>query len=97
MDYRVIIHDEVKEELKNIFRYIYKKTLSWKIATNVYEKIYSWINWLDFLPEIYQIYYKDFRVKNILNYRVFYKINKEKKEVRIYYIFWAAQDFSKKL
>jgi len=95
MEYKVIIHDEVRNKLKDIFRYIYNETLNTKIATKVYEKIYSAIHWLDFLPHIYQIYYKDYRVKNIYNYKIFYKIDEDLKEVHVYEILNSAQDFSK--
>jgi len=95
MEYNVIIHKEVEKRLKNIFRYIYNETLNYKIAIKVYEKIYSAIYWLEFLPYIYQIYYKDYRVKNIYNYKIFYKIDENLKEVHIYEVLNSAQDFSK--
>jgi hypothetical protein len=44
---------------------------------------------------MYQEYFEWFRVVNILNYRVFYKINESQKQVRIHYILWFSQDFSK--
>ena len=95
MEYKVIIHDEVKEDLKNIFRYVFNETLNINIATKVYEKVYSAIHWLDFLPHIYQISYKNYRVRNIYNYKIFYKIDENLKEVHIYEILNSAQDFSK--
>lgn len=97
MEYKVIVHDEVKESLKNIFRYIYNETLNEGIATKVYENIYSAINWLDFLPHIYQISYKKYRVRDIYNYKIFYKIDENLKEVHIYKVLNSAQDFSKTL
>lgn len=95
MEYSVIIHKEAKESVKNIFRYIYNETWSFNISNKVYNKIYSEINGLNFLPYIYQIYYKDFRVKNVYNYKIFYKINEDLKEVHIYDVLNSAQDFSK--
>ena len=97
MEYKLVIHKNVEKRLDIIFDYIYNETLNISIATKVYEKIYSAIHWLDFLPHIFQISYKNYRVKNIYNYKIFYKIDEDLKEVHIYEILNSAQDLSKNL
>ncbi len=95
MNYNVVIPPEIDERIVEISNYIYSVTCSSKIATKVYSEIYGSIKKLNFLPHIYQEFFGWFRVINVLNYRIFYKINETKSEVRIHYIFWASQDFSK--
>lgn len=95
MNYKVIIPPEIDDRIVEISNFIYAETYSSKISTKVYSELYSNIRQLNFLPHIYQEFYKWFRTINVFNYRIFYKINEDNSEVVIYYILWASQDFSK--
>ncbi len=92
--YKVIIPNYIVEDLKEIKEYIFRFTFSEQTASNIVNEIIANIMWLKVFPFMYPPYKNNLRVMTIRKkYRIFYKVNESTKQVKIYYIFWAEQDY----
>jgi len=93
--YKIIIPKYVMEDIYNIKEYIFRISYSIETSNKIYNEIMANILALKIFPSSYPIFKKDLRVLTVRKkYRVFYKINEEKQEVQIYYIFWTEQDYN---
>lgn len=70
-------------------------SFSKETANKIYNEIMASILTLKIFPSSYPIFKNDLRVLTVRKkYRVFYKINKSEKVVKILYIFWTEQDYN---
>lgn len=93
--YKVIIPEYIVEDLKEIKEYIFRFTFSEETSSKIVNEILTKILWLKILPFMFPLYKDNLRVMTIRKkYRIFYKVNEEKKEVKISYIFWTEQDYN---
>lgn len=91
--YKIVILPIARLNLQNIYDYLLEKTYNHEIAKSVIDEIYKKTIYLKIFPNIYQNTYKDFKTIQIKSYKVFYKIDESKKEVIVYRILWASQNF----
>jgi len=68
-------------------------TFSNDSVNNLNYEIHEKVLYLKLFPNMYQNTYKDFKTIQIKSYKIFYKINETKKEVTVYRILWASQNF----
>jgi len=93
--YKIDLKLSAKEDLKNIKEYIFRMSFSIDTSNKIYNEIMANILTLKVFPSSYPIFKDDLRVLTVRKkYRVFYKINEENKEVKVYYIFWTEQDYN---
>jgi len=93
--YEIDLKISAKEDLKNIKEYIFRMSFSINTANKIYNEIMASILTLRIFPLAYPVFKNDLRVLTVRkNYRIFYKVNELKKEVKVYYIFWTEQDYN---
>ena len=93
--YEIDLKISAKEDLKNIKEYIFRMSFSINTANKIYNEIMASILTLRIFPLAYPVFQNDLRVLTVRkNYRIFYKVNEQKKEVKVYYIFWTEQDYN---
>ena len=93
--YKIIIPNYVMGDIYEIKEYIFRMSFSIDTANKIYNEIMASILTLRIFPLAYPVFQNDLRVLTVRkNYRVFYKVNELKKEVKVYYIFWTEQDYN---
>ncbi len=93
MKYRVNVLETAEIDIINIYNFVLNNSKSKSISNKIFYELYSRINSLNFMPEIYQIYILDYRTINHKWYKIFYKIDEIKKEVFIYHILSQKQNY----
>lgn len=97
-NYEIILTDIAKEELEDIYDYIYNQLLAEKAANNLMEKIEKQILLLENNP--YACVEVSIKPKNELyrrliidNYIVLYQVEEEYKQVVIYRVLYGKRDY----
>ena len=93
MNYKIKILDTAENDIINIYNFIFNNTKSKKLSDKIFYELYSRINSLTFMPEMYQIYIDKYRSINHKWYKIFYKINKKNREVIVYNILSQKQNY----
>ena len=92
--HKVIIPDNIIEDLKEIKEYIFRFSFSLSIANNIINEIMTKILWLKIFPNMYPVFEWDLRVMTVRDkYRIFYKVDELNRTVTILYIFWTAENY----
>jgi len=92
--YNIKVNDKAVLDLSWIYNYLYEITFSLDFSKNFVQEVYKKYLYLKIFPYMYQNTYKDFKTIQIKSYKIFYKVDDSKKEVVIYRILWANQNFS---
>lgn len=84
MFYRIVIRDEVHDDIFELSDYIYRMSYDSFVSKKIYDDLYKAIFSLDFLPNRHEKYIWEYR-RIIVNgsYRVFYRVDEENKKVII--------------
>lgn len=91
--YKIKVNEEAISDLNWIYDYLYEKTFNLENSKSFVHEIFKKYLYLQMFPNMYQDTYKDFKTIQIKSYKVFYKVDENKKEVIVYRILWASQNF----
>ena len=91
--YKIKLNSEFKSDLNDLSEYLFRMSFSKEISQNISDEIIKKLLNLMIFPSMYQTTYRDFKTIQIKSYKIFYKIDEIKKEVIIYRILWASQNF----
>lgn len=93
---KIIMHNEVKESLAEIYNYISEDSI--KYANKTIENIYERIEFLKFspylgryVPELSSKYYRELIYKS---YRIVYSVNEKTNIVYIHFVIHSKRDFN---
>jgi len=91
--YKIIFSEISKNDLNNISDIIFRFTFSKNITDNIYQKIITKIYSLQLFPYICTSY-KEYRIMLInKKYKVFYKVDENKKIIKIYRILFSSSNY----
>jgi len=93
MSYRINILETAENDIMDIYNFVLNNSESKNIANKIFYELYSRMNSLNFMPEIYQVYILDYRTINHKWYKIFYKIDEKGEEVFIYHILSQKQNY----
>lgn len=92
---KLIISDDVREDITEIYNYIAKDSI--KYANETVNNIYSRVAELEFspylgryVPELVDKYYRELIYKS---YRIFYEVSKEEDSVYVHFVVHGKRDF----
>jgi len=97
-EYKILISDDAKDDLRTIYNYITNTLLEPGIASGQKNRILDGIRSLDHMPERYQLYdaepwrSKGFRKMLVDHYFVFYVPFTDKSEVLVVRVIYARRD-----
>ncbi len=84
INYKVVIRNQVHDDIYEFADYIFRFSFSESISKNISDVIYEKINWLNFMPHMYQKVLWEYRVALVKKtYRIFYRVEEENKKVII--------------
>lgn len=98
MRYKVILTQSFFNTYDQVFDYI--KNSWWESTVTEFNSLlWEKLDALEQFPESYNVYYLDerYRVFHLWGYSIFYKVNKPKHEISIFFIFHGSQNLSKLL
>ena len=98
-NYNIKQEETFKEEIKELYRYISSNLNEKKIAIRLVNTIISKLKILEVFPFAYKLYKKEenfeYRKFIVKNYVIIYKINLNKKEVKILHIYNQRVNYKK--
>jgi len=96
--FEIFFSSTFKEELDNIYNYIYSSLNSPITAVKFYKMVKNSIQNLDFFPERFpKIELYNLRKLTIKNFIIIYKIDEKAEQIYILHIFHGNQDYFNKL
>ncbi|NDK08450.1 type II toxin-antitoxin system RelE/ParE family toxin [Candidatus Gracilibacteria bacterium] len=95
MFYKIVIRDVVHIDINELSDYIYRFSFNQEIAKKIYDDLYKAIFSLEFLPYRFEKYIGEYRRIIVQgSYKIFYKIDEEKKKVIITRVIRTEQDLN---
>ncbi len=99
-NYNIKQEETFKEEIKELYRYISSNLNEKKIAIRLVNTIISKLKILEVFPFAYKLYKKEenfeYRKFIVKNYVIIYKINLNKKEIKILHIYNQRVNYKKR-
>jgi len=84
MFYKVVIRDQVHDDIDELTEYIYRFSFDINVAKKIYNELYKVIFSLDFLPFRFEKYIWEYRRIIIKwSYKIFYRVDDAQKKVII--------------